>query len=145
VLIGRAILERVAANGDIFSHNFRNSGGEDKDFFIRAQGLGARLASADLSVIKRIHEPERYTVRGLLKRGFKSGCSQVIMARAHGGPGQVLRLLGVALSKLVISLLILPFSLFSRGLLMHNLSRMSRAVGVLFAMLTGRSVKYYSR
>ena len=128
VLIGRDILERVAANGDIFSHNFRNSGGEDKDFFIRAQGLGAGLASADMSVIKRIHEPERYTARGLLKRGFKSGCSQVIMARTHGDRMQVLRLLVVALSKLCISLLLLPFSVFSRGSIMHNLSRMARAV-----------------
>ena len=145
VLIGRAILERATQEGDIFSHNFCNSGGEDKDFFIRAQALGARLASADMSVIKRIHEPERYTARGLLKRGFKSGCSQVNMARAHGGSSQVLRLLGVALSKLCISLLLIPFSVFSRGFFMHSLSRMARAVGVLFTILTGRSLKYYSR
>jgi glycosyltransferase involved in cell wall biosynthesis len=145
VLIGRSILQQVAANGDIFSHNFCNSGGEDKDFFIRAQGLGARLASADMSVIKRIHEPERYTARGLLKRGFKSGCSQVIMARTHGDRMQVLRLLVVALLKLCISLLLLPFSVFSRGSFMHKLARMARAVGVLFTILTGRSLKYYSR
>jgi succinoglycan biosynthesis protein ExoM len=145
VLIGRDILERVGASGEIFSHNFRNSGGEDKDFFIRAQNLGAHLASADMSVIKRIHEPERYTVRGLLKRGFKSGCSQVTMARTHGGRTRVLRLLWIALSKFCISLLLLPFSVFSRGFFMHSLSRMARAVGILFTIFTGRSLKYYPR
>jgi succinoglycan biosynthesis protein ExoM len=145
VLIGRAILERVGARGDIFSHDFRNSGGEDKDFFIRARELGAQLASADMSVIKRIHEPERYTVLGQLKRGFKSGCSQVVMVRAHGGSKQVLRLLGVALSKFFISLLLLPFSAFSRGSFMQSLSRMARALGILFTFLTGRSLKYYPR
>ncbi len=145
VLIGRAILQRTAAEGDVFSHDFCNSGGEDKDFFIRAQALGAILASADMSVIKRIHEPERYTARGLLTRGFKSGCSQVNMARAHGGHSQLSRLLVVALSKLCISLLLMPFSVFSRGIFMHNLARMARAVGVLFTILTGRSLKYYSR
>ena len=53
-LVGRDILERVAATGPVFSHSFRFSGGEDKDFFIRAQGLGAKLASADMSVIHLI-------------------------------------------------------------------------------------------
>lgn len=145
VLIGRDILERVGASGDVFSHRFCNSGGEDKDFFIRAQALGAHLASADMSLIKRIHEPERYTVRGVLKRGFKSGCSQVNMARTHGQRPQVLRLLTIALAKLSISLLLLPFSIFSRGFFMHGLSRMARAVGVLYTIVTGHSLRYYPR
>ena len=145
VLIGRSILERVATTGDVFSHDFRYSGGEDKDFFIRAHNLGARLASADMSVIHRNHEPERYTARGLLKRGFKNGCSQVGMARSHGDGARVFRLLGTALAKLVISLFLLPFSVFSKGLLMHGLYRIAKASGVLFTTLTGRSINYYSR
>lgn len=145
VLIGRGILERVATTGDIFSHSFRYSGGEDKDFFIRAHALGASLASADMSVIHRNHEPERYTARGLLKRGFKNGCSQVGIARSHGDGGRVVRLLAIAVSKLAISLLLLPFSLFSKGFFMHSLYRMAKASGVLYTSLTGRSIHYYSR
>ena len=144
-LVGRDILERVATTGPVFSHTFRFSGGEDKDFFIRARSLGARLASADMSVIHRNHEPDRYTARGLLKRGFKNGCSQVSMAHSHGTTSRVLRLLGTALSKLLMSLFLLPFSIFSRGMLMHNLYRMAKAMGVLYTALTGRSINYYSR
>jgi glycosyltransferase involved in cell wall biosynthesis len=144
-LIGRDILERIATTGPVFSHAFRYSGGEDKDFFIRAHNLDAKLASADMSVIHRNHEPERYTARGLLKRGFKNGCSQVSMARSHGDGGRVLRLLGTATSKLSISLILLPFGVFSRGFFMHSLYRMAKAFGVLYTAVTGRSINYYSR
>jgi succinoglycan biosynthesis protein ExoM len=145
VLIGRDILQRVATTGTIFSHDFRYSGGEDKDFFIRAHHLGADLASADMSVIHRNHEPERYTATGLLKRGFKNGCSQVGMARSHGDYLRVLGLLGTAVGKLIISLILLTFSIFSRGFFMHNLYRMAKAGGVLYTALTGHSISYYSR
>jgi succinoglycan biosynthesis protein ExoM len=145
VLAGRDILERVATTGEIFSHDFRYSGGEDKDFFIRAHALGANLASADMSVVHRRHEPERYTVTGLFQRGFNCGCSKVGMARSHGDRKRGFRLLGIALSKLAMSLILLPFSIFSRRFFMHNLYRMAKACGVLYKACTGRSINYYSR
>ncbi len=141
-LVGRTIIERVGTTGPVFNHTFRFSGGEDKDFFIRAHNLGARLASADMSVIHRNHEPERYTAGGLLQRGFKNGCSQVSMARWHGSAMRVVKLLTASVSKLLMSLILLPFSIFSKGMLMHNLYRMAKACGVLY---TGRSINYYSR
>ncbi len=144
-LVGRDILERVATTGPVFDHTFRYSGGEDKDFFIRAHSLGAKLTSADMSVIHRNHEPDRYTARGLVRRGFKNGCSQVGMARSHGTNSRVLKLVGGSMSKLLISLFLLPFSIFSRGMLMHNLYRIAKAFGVNYAALTGRNINYYSR
>ncbi len=145
MLAGREILQRVAAVGPVFSHAFRYSGGEDKDFFIRAQALGASLASAENSVIHRIHSPGRYRARGLVRRGFKNGCSQVTMARAHGDLARRLKLLGTAIVKLVMSLFLLPFSIFSKGFFMHNLYRVAKGCGVLFTAVSGRSMKYYSR
>jgi hypothetical protein len=134
----------VAATGPVFCHAFRLSGGEDKDFFIRAHALGATLASAETSVIYRNHETERYTARGLLRRGFKNGCSQVRMARYHGDRSRRFKLFGSALSKFLISLLLLPFSIFSRGFIMHNLYRIAKASGVVYTTFTGRSISYYS-
>ncbi len=145
LLVGRDILLRVGAAGPIFSHAFCNSGGEDKDFFIRAHNMGASLASAEKSVIHRIHGPERYTARGLIRRGFKNGCSQVNMARYHGDGNRKLKLLSTALAKMLISLIVLPFSIFSKGTFMHSLYRMAKATGVLYTTVTGRSIKYYSR
>ncbi|MEE4191222.1 MAG: glycosyltransferase family 2 protein [Halieaceae bacterium] len=144
-LVGRSILQRVATTGPVFNHTFRFSGGEDKDFFIRAHELGAKLASADMSVIHRNHEPERYTASGLLMRGFKNGCSQVGMARAHGTGARAAKLLTASLAKIVMSLVLLPFSVLSKGMLMHNLYRMAKAFGVLYTAVTGRSINYYSR
>jgi len=145
LLVGRDILLRVGETGPVFSHAFCNSGGEDKDFFIRAHHLGARLASAEKSFIHRIHGPSRYTARGLIRRGFKNGCSQVNMARYHGDSSRHLKLLATALTKLLISLIILPFTIFSRANFMHSLYRVAKACGVLYTTLTGRSFKYYSR
>lgn len=145
VLVSRRALERVAASGDVFDHNFRFSGGEDKDFFIRAGELGASMASADLSVIYRDHEPGRYTARGLLHRGFKNGCSKTRMARVHGSRKKSLKLVASSLAKLVISLIVMPFSVFSRSFLMHNLYRLGKAFGVLYTTATGRTIDYYSR
>lgn len=145
MLAGKHILQRVAEAGPVFSHAFRNSGGEDKDFFIRAHGMGAVLASAEQSIIHRNHEPERYTARGLFKRGFKNGCSQVTMARYHGNGRRLLKLLATAFGKFFISMFLLPFSIFSRGMFMHSLYRMAKAGGVIYTAVTGRSIKYYSR
>jgi len=145
VLVSRAILQRVAAAGPVFSHDFRESGGEDKDFFIRAQAMGASLASAEQSIIHRIHGPERYTARGLVRRGFKNGCSQVSMARYHGDTWRLLRLFLAALVKSSISLILLPFTIFSRGLFTHGVYRIAKGMGVMYSTLTGRSIKYYSR
>lgn len=145
LLVSRNILERVGAAGPVFSHAFCNSGGEDKDFFIRAHQMGATLASAEKSIIHRIHGPGRYTARGLIRRGFKNGCSQVNMARYHGDGKRRLKLLSTALAKMLISLIMLPFSIFSKGAFMHSLYRVAKAAGVLYTTLTGRSMKYYSR
>ena len=145
LLVGRAILERVGEVGPIFSHDFCNSGGEDKDFFIRAHSLGANLATAEGSVIHRRHEAERYTAKGLIKRGFKNGCSGVNMARHHGDGKRLFKIQMIALAKLFISLILLPFSIFSKGFFMHSLYRMAKSCGTIYTTVTGRSFKYYSR
>ncbi len=144
-LVGRDILERVAATGPVFDHRFRFAGGEDKDFFLRALGMGATMASAELSIIHRSHDPDRYSVRGLLRRGFKNGCSQVNLAGYHGSTRRRLTLVATALVKLLISLLILPFSIFSRKSFMHHLYRMAKCGGIIYSSVTGRGINYYAR
>ena len=46
---------------------------------------------------------------------------------------------------MLISLIVLPFSVFSKEKFMHSLYRVAKAAGVLYTTLTGRSMKYYSR
>ena len=67
------------------------------------------------------------------------------MARYHGDGKRRLKLLCAALAKMLISLIVLPFSVFSKEKFMHSLYRVAKAAGVLYTTLTGRSMKYYSR
>jgi GT2 family glycosyltransferase len=143
-LATRQILERVAAQGPIFSDSFRHSGGEDKDFFLRARALGASFASAENSVIRRNHEPNRFTTREILRRGFKNGCSRANLARSHGDAVRRLSMFGSSLVKLLLSLVILPFCIGSRGRFNHTLYKLGKSSGVLYASFTGRSIHYYS-
>ncbi len=145
LLAGREILQRVAAEGPVFDHRFRFSGGEDKDFFLRAHRMGATLASADQSVIQRSHSRDRYTLRGLLRRGLKNGCSQVALAEIYADRGRRRGLLFTALFKLLFSLAMLPFSLFSPAALRGRVYRIAKCWGIIYASLTGRRIDYYSR
>jgi glycosyltransferase involved in cell wall biosynthesis len=144
LLAGREILERVAAVGPVFDHRFRFSGGEDKDFFLRAHRMGATLASADRSIIQRSHGRERYTVRGLLRRGLKNGCSQVMLAGIYAGRRRRLGLVFTALLKLLFSLAMLPFSVFSPAALRSRLYRVAKCWGIIYTSMTGRRIDYYS-
>ena len=148
VLIGRKITQQVATanGGEIFRQRFLLSGGEDRDFFLRARALGARLTRADQSVIRRIHEPARYTARGILRRGFKIGGARVILAQTHGG---MTGLVGAALMfcplLLTALLCLLPFSFFCKGYAMLTLYRLAKSGGVLYTAALGRNIQYYAR
>ena len=73
VLIGREILQKMASSGAVFSPEFALTGGEDRDFAIRAHRSGASFVLTEKSIINRGFEIDRLTVGGVLKRGFRSG------------------------------------------------------------------------
>jgi glycosyltransferase involved in cell wall biosynthesis len=143
VLIGRSIIDKLAAEGPVFCPEFSFVGGEDKDFFIRARESGAVFASAEKSIVNRNHEDCRLTFRGILRRGFHSGCSKMHMTRRHGTRGQSAVRGMVALLRVVFRVLSLPLFVFSKGLLMRHLYRLSTEIGVLYYGLTGRKFHYY--
>ena len=145
VLIGRKIIERIAATGEVFSHAFSHSGGEDKNFFIRARNAGAKLAWEERSVVHCGHEPKRFTIKEVFKRGFKNGCSTVALALTHGSYADIMTILVSATIKLLFVSLLLPVSLFSRSFFMRTLYRAGKAYGRLYTTLTGRGIRYYSR
>lgn len=144
VLIARKILEKVGREGSVFKEELSRSGGEDKDFFIRALKAGAKLASEQGSIITRHHEPGRFRVQGLLQRGFKNGCSRMHKARQHSTRLGVAQRFVLALLKMIWVLMTLVFCLFSRRLFMHQLYRLGKSAGVVYAAFTGRSYGYYS-
>jgi succinoglycan biosynthesis protein ExoM len=144
VLIGKEILEKVALEGSVFKEKFSQSGGEDKDFFIRAVNAGATFESEEGSILIRHHEPERFRVSGLMQRGFKNGCSRMNKTRQHGTRLKMAQRFVLAFFKMIWVVFSLLFCLFSRRLLMGQLYRLGKAAGVIYALLTGRSYGYYS-
>lgn len=142
VLIKREVIEGLGADGAAFSPDFAHTGGGDKDFFIRARKSGAVFASAGKSIINRNYEDFRLSFRGLLKMGFKNGCSRMNMTRRHGTPAGVRTKGTKALLRLPLKVISLPFCVFSKSLLMRHLYRMSKDVGTLYGF-TGRTFRYY--
>ncbi len=145
VMASRRILEKLDSQGDVFDHRFRLSGGEDKDFFIRARESGATLASADDSIIDLSYEAERFEAKGLLRRGFKGGCSQAVMARTYGSLGKRVVMISKAAVKIVLVALTLPLTLVHRPLMLHHLYRLGKCAGVLHALSAKQAFNYYAR
>lgn len=142
VLIKRSVVEGLAADGPVFSPDFAHTGGGDKDFFIRARKSGAVFASADKSIINRNFEDFRLSLRGLLKLGFKNGCSRMNMTRRHGTPAGVRTKGAKALLRFPLKVISLPLYVFSKGRLLRHLYRLGKDAGVLYGF-AGRTFHYY--
>lgn len=143
VLLSRQILERLGSEGPVFAHEFSFTGGGDRDLFIRAKKRGASFTLASRSVVNRDFEPERLTLAGAIKRAFRFGASTITMARRHGPPGRARRRTIKALGKLVLIVVMLPMTIFSRRLLIRNLCKLSREAGIIYRSTGGR-YQYYT-
>ena len=96
-------------------------------------------------IINLSYEAERFQARGLLRRGFKSGCSQAGMARAYGGTGKMPKMLLKALAKLVLVALTFPFTIFHKPMFLHHVFRLGKSAGVLYSGVTQRTMNYYAK
>ncbi len=143
VLISRGVLLSLVGDGLVFHPAFNLSGGEDKDFFLRAIKSGATMAFAEKSFITQYHDQQRYTAQGVMARGFKSGCSKMNVTRCHGSRSERFALIGGALTKLLTSIISLPFVVFTPKLRLGYLYRLGKSLGILYFFLTGKSAKYY--
>jgi len=141
LLVGAAILRKLAAHGPVFDPRFADSGGEDEDFFLRAAAAGARFSVAARSMVTQYHEPERFTVRGAFRRGFKTGCAKLNLVRCHQ-PEHERRVVWRALGKGVGMGLLLPLCLPNGGLPRFSY-RLGKSLGTVNFWLTGRSAGYY--
>ena len=84
VLLRRDVLETMMTADGVFRPEFALVGGGDMDFFIRATRQGASFTTASASIVKVCWDRERTTLRGILRRAFRLGMSQVYLDRHHG-------------------------------------------------------------
>lgn len=143
VLLGRRLLEAMAARGPVFRPEFAAAGGEDTDLFVRARRAGFRHAAAPDSVVLRTWEPHRLTLGGVLRRAFMHGGSRVHVARAHLPPDELRRLSRASWRKLAKAALTLPAAPLRAEGTAPALIRVARGLGEIYAW-RGRRCGYYA-
>jgi GT2 family glycosyltransferase len=144
VLISRRALETLRGPDGPFRAEFAHCGGEDSDLFIRAVRAGLSHASAYDSIVLRVWESHRLTLRGILQRGFQRGGSRVHIAKAHLPDEQVRGLVWASWRKLGKALLRLPLAGLGRSRFVGSLLTLAHSLGEIYAW-TGMRYSFYLR
>ena len=126
----------------MFRPEFALTGGGDTDLFIRAHRAGFAHATAVDSVVYRVWEPERMTLRGVMRRSFRIGCTRMQLATAHEPPDRVRKIYRRSCLKLLRSLAKLPPRVVRPASLAVHLVRASQHAGEVYAA-SGRRFVYY--
>jgi hypothetical protein len=142
VLLSRRLVETLSAEGPVFRPEFALTGGGDTDMFIRAHRAGFAHAMAIDSVVYRVWEPERMTLRGVMRRSFRIGCTRMQLATAHEPPDRVRKIYRRSCLKLLRSLAKLPPRVVRPASLAVHLVRASQHAGEVYAA-SGRRFVYY--
>ncbi|MEZ5825124.1 MAG: glycosyltransferase family A protein [Geminicoccaceae bacterium] len=143
VLISRTLLETLAGKGPVFDPAFGLMGGEDADFFMRARGAGACIARAEHSLVKVRVWSERATVSGVMRRKFRSGCSEGHLVRRYMAAGQRVRWFGQTAWRFARSGGALMAGLFAASKRNKALSKLAWCCGAAFGY-AGGSYNYYA-
>lgn len=83
VLIMRHLLIELGRDGPVFRPQFSASGGGDTDLFVRAARAGYSWSIAWRSEVWLRWEPDRYALRGVLRRQFRYGFTRHFLVSAH--------------------------------------------------------------
>ncbi len=132
----------MASGGTIFSPEFALTGGEDRDFAIRAHRSGASFVLTEESVINRGFVFDRLTVGGVLKRGFRSGNIVMQLEKKFFTADKIRRSKRKALKKVCLGLVSIPAHIFPRQRLICKLYKISQHLGMLYAS-AGKRYTYY--
>ena len=141
LLIRREIVQAMAAPW--FDPQFALSGGEDADFFRRADRAGCRFAWADEARAHGEVQPGRARLSWVLARAYSTGNSDMrVLLKHRTGPAPIL----TELCKILAVLLLSPFAAVifaaSPNRRLAPLRKLCRAAGKLTAMLGARYNEY---
>jgi succinoglycan biosynthesis protein ExoM len=144
VLLEAGLLRRLAAQGPVFDPELALVGGEDLDFFCRAERSGAPFARAALSLVNQRIRMEHATVRGLLRRRFRHGLTRGILVRRYvvGGPRAAWQ--ASVRARMASALLRLPPRLLSSNGRAQEIIKMAWALGCWYGYWGGR-YHYYGK
>ncbi len=132
---GNVLFRRTVARGLglRFSEKLSPIGGEDIDFFDRMKRAGCDLRYCDTAVVRETIPPERATLGWLLRRWFRTGNSDALLAMSrHRGPAGRVLVAGRGLLRLGLGL-----GAFGAMVLVAGFGRPHRIVGRLYTVARG--------
>jgi succinoglycan biosynthesis protein ExoM len=137
----RACLESMAAPW--FDPAFALSGGEDREFFVRLQGLGRRFAWADQALAHAEVPAVRASLAWVLRRSFSVGNSDMrVLLKHQPGPVTLLRETAKISGALLLSLPAAAILCLVPNRRTAALRKFCRAAGKLAAILGAHYNEY---
>jgi succinoglycan biosynthesis protein ExoM len=142
VLICGDFLRRFREDGPVFDPNFALTGGGDKEFFIRATKSGASYSICATSIVIRHWDAGRVSLAGVLRRSFRLGCVEGLIARKHYDPMECKRMRKRSLKKVRRLSWKLPRTIRSPEECVHKLFSIADEAGK-FVGVCGLKYNYY--
>ena len=142
LLARRALFANMAAPW--FDPAFAMTGGEDKDFFVRAKNAGARFAWANDAIAYDYVPPSRANLRWALSRAYSAGNSDMRVFLKYR-PNLAARLNEMAriMAALLLNPVLFVILAFNPNRRVRPLRKLYRAFGKL-AAIGGRTYEEYS-
>jgi len=127
-----------------FDPAFAMTGGEDKDFFVRAKNAGARFAWANDAIAYDYVPPSRANLRWALSRAYSAGNSDMrVFLKYHPNLGARLKEIARIVAALLLNPVLFVILAFNPNRRVRPLRKLYRAFGKLAAM-GGRTYEEYS-
>jgi hypothetical protein len=120
------------------------TGGEDKDFFVRAKNAGARFAWANDAIAYDYVPPSRANLRWALSRAYSAGNSDMrVFLKYRPNLGARLKEIARIVAALLLNPVLFVILAFNPNRRVRPLRKLYRAFGKLAAM-GGRTYEEYS-
>jgi glycosyltransferase involved in cell wall biosynthesis len=142
LLARRGLFERMPPPW--FDPAFGFTGGEDKDFFVRAKAMGARFAWANDAIVYDHVPPSRANLKWALSRAYSAGNSDMRVFLKHR-PSRSARVREAArvLAALLLNPILFVILAFNPNRRVRPLRKLCRAFGKI-AAIAGRHYEEYS-
>jgi GT2 family glycosyltransferase len=142
LLIRRALLETLAEPW--FDPDFSFTGGEDKDFFVRARNAGAQFAWAADAVAHDFVPPSRANLKWALSRAYSAGNSDMrVFLKYRPALSSRLNEAGRIVAALLLNPILFVILAFNPNRRVRPLRKLARAFGKI-AAIGGRRYEEYS-
>ncbi|HSC61047.1 MAG TPA: glycosyltransferase [Rhizomicrobium sp.] len=142
LLMRRALVENLPAPW--FDVAFSFTGGEDKDFFVRAKAAGAKFAWAGDAIIYDHVPPSRANLKWALSRAYSAGNSDMrVFLRYRPSFSAQLNEMARIVAALLLNPVLFVILAFNPNRRVRPLRKLYRAFGKLAAM-GGRTYEEYS-